>query len=445
MSYIVAIITLILLVVLAIYQIKIWGFRVLLSPAIYFSFMWMMGPIGCIVLYPLGLFYAPYPEYINELNILVGITAMCFMFWTSSGSDRICRDSILLDISKGDVYKFACILILFAAIYDFISLGGNLNMGAARENLVEINASRSTMVGYAHTLCIPLSIYAGHNLCRDLVIKGKIGSIMLFAPLFANLIFSINVGGRVDIIYSFLAYIIGSSFSLSKKAKFAKYKKPIVYFIVGAILFLEFINYVGQQRQEHYHGTIDPTEEYLQDNNKFIAAIYGPIAYLNASYIGYQLRRVDAVDKNRLGYGKYTFNGFINWTIPFGNLIGLGDVSIAKSLHVYYHPQETYDFRREYYYTTHSCYLTLIKDFGFYGSIFIIFLLTGIAHKLFVRIQVRHVIYFATNLYLYYLFWNYWAKSPFYGQLSQGVLMPLYGFLLIDIFNIIFGRKIVKR
>lgn len=441
MSYTIAIISLVLLITLAIYQIQVWKFRVLLSPAIYFSFMWMMGPIGCLVLYPLGFFYDPYPEYINELNILVAITAISFIFWTKFGRNRICENSILLDISKRSVFKFSCILILLAAFYDFISLGGNLNMGAARENLVEINASRSTLVGYAHVLCIPLSLYAGYILCRDLVIKYKLSSIMLFAPLVANLIFSVNVGGRVDIVYSFFAYIMGASLYLAINANLSRYKKPIFYVVIGVIIFMGFINYVGQQRQEYYNGTIDPTEEYLQNNNKIIAAIYGPIAYLNATYIGYQLRRVDAVDKDKLGYGRYTFNGFINWTIPFGNLIGLGDVSIAKSLNIYYHPQETYDFKREYYYTTHSCYLTMIKDFGFLGSIFLIFILTGIAHKLFIGIQKKQIICYATSLYLYYLFWNYWAKSPFYGQLSQGVLMPLYGFLLIDIFNIVAGKK----
>ena len=82
MSYIIAIITLVLLAVLTLYQIKIWKLRVLLSPAFYFSIMWMMGPLGCLVLYPLGFFYDPYPEYINELNVLVGVTSICFLFWT---------------------------------------------------------------------------------------------------------------------------------------------------------------------------------------------------------------------------------------------------------------------------------------------------------------------------------------------------------------------------
>ena len=441
MSYIITIITLVLLAVLTLYQIKIWKLRVLLSPAFYFSIMWMMGPLGCLVLYPLGFFYDPYPEYINELNVLVGVTSICFLFWTKKGRSSICESSILLDISKNNVFNFLCCLILLAALYDFMSLGGNLNMGAARENLQEINASRSTLVGYAHVLCIPLSFYAGYILCRNLVDKSIAGSSILFIPLFANLIFSVNVGGRVDIIYSFMAYIMGASLYLAINTNLSRYKKPITFIMIGIAIFIGFINFVGQQRDEYYNGTINPTEEYLQKNNKMLATIYGPIAYLNATYIGYQLRRVDAVDEDYLGYGRYTFNGFINWTIPFGSLFGLGNASIAKSFDIYYDPQETYDFKREFFYTTHSCYLTMIKDFGFGGSIFLIFFLTGIAHKFFIGIQKRHIIKYATSLYLYYLFWDYWAKSPFYGHLSQGILMPLYGFLLLDIFNFIAGKK----
>ena len=77
--------------------------------------MWMMGPIGCLVLYPLGFFYDPYPEYINELNVLVSVTAICFLYWTKSGRNCICEQSILLDISKRSVYNFSCMLIMLAA------------------------------------------------------------------------------------------------------------------------------------------------------------------------------------------------------------------------------------------------------------------------------------------------------------------------------------------
>lgn len=440
MNYTIAIITLLLLVLLILIQIKTWKLRAFLSPAIYFAAIWTMGPIGCLVLTPLGFSYNPYPEYIDELNLLVSFTALSFIFWTRKGRNKICNNPIDLRFCGESAFHLLCSIIMVAAVFDFISLGGNLNMGAARENLVEINANRSTLVGYSHVLCTPLSLYAGYELCKGSVNKkGKV-TIWMYLPLIANLIFSIDVGGRVDIIYSFLTYIMGASLFLAKNFSISMYKKPLMLIIIGVIVFVTFINYVGQQRAEHYGGTKDLAEVYLQEHNPIIAALYGPISYLNSSYLGYQLRRVDAVNQNEYGYGKYTFNGFINWTIPFGNLIGLGDFSIAKALNIYYDPQETYDFQREYYYTTHSCYLTMIKDYGFWGTLICIFILTGISHNLFVKIQRRHVITYATTFYFYYIFWNYWAKSPFYGHLSQGLLMPLYGFLLIDIFNYIFGR-----
>lgn len=444
MNYYISVITLIILIWLIIREVSIWKLRVLLCPGFYFGIIWSFGALGVTLLSPIGLLFDPNPEYINELNILVSFTALCFIFWSKKGRNKINENPININISLFRVYKVLAIVFFLAALSDFIRLGGNINMGAARDNLQQIQQNRSIFVNYALTLALPLSIYAGNYLMKRSANKIKISIIdllFLITPLIGNLIFSINVGGRVNIVYSFAYYLMGAAFALPCNFNLKLYKKPILFIMASSVLIMLFISSVANQRQKYNQGVRNEIEVFLNAKSPLLGAVFGPIQYIVASYNGYQLRRIDAVDPYKLGYGMYTFNGFINWTLPFSSQIGLGDFSIAKTFDIYYYNQETYDYQRELYYSTHSCYLTIIKDFGFWGALICIFLLTMISHKLFVKIQSKSSINRAYSIFLFYLFWNYWAQSNFYGSLSLTVLIPLYGFLIIDITNFIAKRK----
>lgn len=446
MNYLLALITLSVLILLIYWQVKVWKIRALMSPGFYFACIWLFGVLGCVILYPVGLFYEVYPKYVNELNILVCFTALCFLFFTKKGRRNVNENAIVLNyFTRINVFRILSFIFLIAAISEFVRLGGSLNMGAARENLHVNMEGKPVLIGYAQTLSIPLSIYSGYYLIHCLLNKCqlKIARILLFLfPLLGNLIFSITMGGRVNFVYAFTSYLIGASFALPLNRSLRDLKKPLFTILLGAILVLFFITAVANQRQEHYRGEANDVEVYLKEINPILGVVFGPIQYIHASYVGYQHRRVDAVDKEYLGYGRYTFNGFINWTLPFAGQFGLGNASIAKAFDIYYHNQETYDFEREYYYTTHSGYLTMIKDFGFWGALICIYFLVMLSHNLFVKVQKRRGIQYVSVLFFFYIFWEYWAKSNFYGTLSSSVLIPFYGFLIVDICKKIFiGRR----
>lgn len=449
MNYTLSIITTVVLIFTCFREFRIWKLRALLSPALYFSISWAFGTLGLSILGPVGLIYDPHPKYIDELNILVLFTALCFCFWSKKGRNKIVEDDIKINYSLVSVYNVLSVLFFLAAIYEFISLGGNLNMAASRDAVHETSAQRSTIVNYASTLDFPLSIFAGYQIIKSIVKKEHfkfLRILFLILPLFGNLIFSINLGGRVNFVYCFITYLLGVALALTVNQSLKEYRKPMLIVSSAGIGVLLFISAVGNQRDEYKTGEKNLAEQYLSQKSPLLGAIYGPVSYMIASYNGYQLRRLDAVDINHLGFGMYTFNGFINWTLPFSSQFGLGDASIAKSLGIYYYNQETYDFHRELYYTTHSGYLTLIKDFGFWGTLICIFILTLVSHNLFVGIQTKKKIMYASSLWLYYLFWIYWVKMNFYGTLSNTVLIPLYGFLISDIANyLIAGKKTNKH
>lgn len=437
-------VTLLILILLVIRQIKVWKLRVFLSPGFYFGFLWILGVVGILVFTQAELIPLDAPENMNELLSFIGFTGLVFLLLTKWGYTKINKEPILVNFTSWKVYNVLSMILLFAAFAEFFRLGGNLNMGAARGMVHEIQAGRPTWIGYATTLAPPLSIWAGYKAMNLLINKNKMSVItasLLLMPLMANLIFSICVGGRVDFVYCFAYYLIGAALSLPIKRSLKELKKPIIVIACGAVLLSAFISGVASQRAEYSGGTLSDKQVFFEQEYKGLSLLYGPIEYMTVTFIGYQYRRDDAVDLNRLGYGRYTLNGFINWTIPFAGQFGLGDVSIAKALDIYYDNQETYDERRVAYFVTHSCYIPIVKDFGPYGAYFFIVILVSIAHYLFVWIQRKKRILFSVSFFFFLLFWEYWVKSNYYGTLSGSVLIPLYGFLIIDIINYLFSPR----
>lgn len=444
MNIYIALVSLSILILLVIIQLKVWRIRVLLSPGFYFAIMWILGITGVLLFKSLGVLIESYPEYIDELNILVGYTGFCFLLITKNKSRKIDKKNIVyLDfIDSFLLFKIMSVLILCVSFFVFFKEGSGLNFGIARENMHETISDRSVFVSYLRLISTPLSIYAGAQFILSLTSNRKnllLKYLILLMPFGANMLFSMTEGGRVSMVYSMLEYAIGAGLSLPITFSVRKYKKV---FLVGIAVFL-FINgmitWIGNERDKYYGGK-STNYELAQDRLGIFSFLYGASNYMVASYVGYQYRRVDAVTAE-LGYGRYTFNGFINWQFPFLSQFGIKDASIAKVLGIYYHNQETYDYTREYYYATNSAYIPIIKDFGFWGVFIPIFILVYVSHNLFVKIQSYRSIGRVVTFFFYYVFFIYWAKSNFYGTLSDSILIPLYGFLIIDILDYIFRNK----
>lgn len=444
-SHSIALASTIILGILLYWQIKCWKWRVMLSPGFYFAAFWILGTIGSSIFIEAGFLSDEYPKELNELNLLVGFTGLCFLFVTSKGKHKILNSKTIFNcLPSNKVFTIVSTIVLTLSLINFISHGASFNMGAAREAVHENVANQAFWVGYSQVLGLALSIVAGIFLCqiylneRNASIKFKI--VLLF-PLIAQLFFSIYLGGRVNFIYCTIQYAIGFFLYLPFKIQTKLSKKLIfICLIIGTLLSL-FISIVSTQREEHYTGGSSKFTTIVGDN-KILSILYGPMEYMTASYLGYEWRRNDAVDLNDLTYGTRTLNGFINWSIPFSAKFGLEKFTIADLLDIRYNNQETYDFEREYYYTTNSCYIPIVKDFGLgIGTLLFIYFLVWIAHKLFISIQAKKEIRYMCSFFFFYLFLEYWIKSNFYGTLSNAVMMNLYGFIIFDLINRFTSKK----
>lgn len=444
MNVSIAVLTLIVLVFGIYNQLKVWKVRAFLSPGFYFSFMWMLGVIGVLLFKSVGILNEAYPEYIDELNILVGYTSICFSILARKGRKKVSDNSISITnyINSFRLYKIVSLLYLIIAIYVFFVEGTGFDFASARNNMHETIENRSFLITYFRLISLPLSIFAGNRLMQVLLKYKKanlIQYVYLFLPFVSDTLFSLTEGGRVAMVYSMLMYVIGGVLLIPIKFDLKRNKNIIVLGVLIALSINFMISWVGSVRSENDSQNIE--KELVKEKLGAFGVAFGAIEYMSASYIGYQYRRVDAISP-QLGYGQYSLNGFINWQIPFAGRFGVSDASIAGALGIYYFNQETYDFHRDYYYVTHSAYLPLIKDFGFYGAFIAIFLLVLISHNLFVKIQLKPIYNYSTNFFFYYLFFIYWTKSNFYGTLSDTVLIPLYGFLIVDILNVLNKKKV---
>ena len=131
--------------------------------------------------------------------------------------------------------------------------------------------------------------------------------------------------------------------------------------------------------------------------------------------------------------------------MPFSSALGIKDGSIAHALGIYYNNQETYDRERDYFYVVHSGYIPIIKDFGVMGAFGCIIFLVIIAHMLFVKIQQKKAVRYATSLFVFMLFLVYWLKMNYYGTLSNSILGVLYGYLIVDIFNYFINPLVLTK
>jgi len=428
MSISTALATFIILLLLILFQIKVWKYRVLLSPAFYFGILWLFGVTGLLINNSADVIVDTYPEFIDELNILISFTGLCFIAFTKTGRKKITINKI--DITKINTwtnYVILCVILFIVAIVIFFTEGNGFDFGKARNSMHETVANRNVLVEYIRLVSAPLSIFAGSIICLLFTAKNNIYKtkyLFLLLPFLSNMLFSLTEGGRVSMVFSLTQYLIGFGLTIPTKWSLLGSKKVIAILLAGFIAINLLISWVGTVRSVSDHNT---KHIVIKEELGVFSPLYGITEYVSSSYIGYQFRRIDAVSPE-LGYGRYTFNGFINWTIPFFSQLGIKNGSIADIFGIYYHNQETYDRKRPYYYVTHSSYIPIIKDYGFRGAFLCIIFLTFITQRLFIKIQMRDNIFVNIQFFWFYLFFEYWVKSNFYGTLSSSIIIPFYGF-----------------
>lgn len=428
----------IVLFVLWIFFCKLGLQKMILHPGTYFLILWAVSIASEWILSCIGVAIIIDSYYIDELNCYAAYTAICFLLCLLlDKKNTVGKIKTFKLFGSYNQFVFFTIVSFAGLLIRFISIGASFNMGANRANIFEYDAASSgNFIGslfiYFNFI---LQIYSGFlyaskkfNL-RNIDLKYWI----ILLPLIEGVFEGVMIGGRNPVIITLKYFIVGIGFAfIGFELPKRKLKKLFCSLAVFFLCFVVFSTIVGNQRAETF-GQDNKIEEL---NNPILNFTYGINKYMSDHYWGYQLRRMDYVDENNLLYGAASFYGALDIKIPFSSRFGIKDNLNLWSIFTTYTPKELYfDLKYEGYYTTNTIYLSLMKDFGPYGMLFVIFIMVLITHKSYSFI-LDNSSKKLTSIFIYILLFTYWSSSNFDSIMSRNIyMMFLIPLFLYDFFK----------
>jgi oligosaccharide repeat unit polymerase len=421
--------------------------KMFLHPGFYFAGIWVIAVPSQWYLTIEEIAYIPYPEYVDELNIFVSFTALCFIIFANFGTKTKKQNGAELSFLRSKrFYSFLLYLTLTGALLRLFKswyfIGINFNIGQVRlaitgdlNQLQQGSSLIDSLSSYMNIFYPIITILAGYYL--GLKVQRKTGFInsnwLIFIPFLITIIYVMTIGGRNPLAIGLKLYILGFAFTLQYQVLDRVKKKIWIYFIAAFLAFGLFSTLVGNQREQLAKGYTFSGGFSDNINSKVLKNFSGIMEYMGAHYSGYQIRRHDTFDPNKLGYGYYTFNGLFNFSVPFSSLVGLrgtlGDFFGFEENELKYSRLAELD--KPSFWTTRSVYLEMICDFGVYGIFGFIFLITFYTHRIFLKLTKRRFNK-ALNFIFFYLIFTYWSSSNFQSNYSNNLLVVFLGFWGFD-------------
>jgi oligosaccharide repeat unit polymerase len=461
MSYLLAYITIIVLIVTLILIWKTYNLKALLHPGFYFCILWI-SCVSSFTILTLSIeqtnLYAP--NHVNELNGFILFTSLCFLFLSRMGREAIkknCSIWHVLDFQL--IFGYFVIASFLSAIAFFIIRQPSLDFATTRELNVEIETAffygeesqtlPLTIIGIFLSTNIILGIYAGFIIGESYRknLKPKICKYLLIVPIFTQIVIMLTVGGRVDFIGIMRAYVFGLGISFSNGISRRVLKKFMIYGIIIIFIFSAYSNFNYEKRVGNYKD-----QNKLYSKNAILRQFSSIIEYFNSVYIGYQLRRDDFVTE-KLEYGEKTFAGILFLRIPFASTLGLKKASIGEiaGLDEYSMKKMFLDLQSKnalYFSNVSSIYLLFYDDFGFIGTFILILFLIWLTQKVYIRwfISPNRSFFSIFFLFIFFLLWSDSIMDPVFASGKfRGILWSvLFVQISLDINKYIFEKKAIK-
>ena len=427
------------------------GIKMILHPGTFFALIWLFSVFSQQLLMEFDLANIRDYESINELNIFVIITSICFtlwMFFLQSERYEFKKDfDFNLNI---ELYNKMLVVMLVGAV--FLMLYTWYSIGVTSFNLAQIrNLNTSDKTNYFGTTSDPIlsilkytqffypvfSIVSGYFLGVKYLLNEKLEfkNWFIYIPLIVSFIYVLTNGGRNPLFIGVKLYFIGLCFTIPKVLAGQKKRWVINRIFILVFSLTLFSTLVADSRSEY--NNMDSFSNNFDD--PILSNASGFIEYMGAHYYGYQLRNKDTFNENKLGFGYFTFNGLFSVTMPFSNYVGL-DKNLGNLLGYDENPIDYFylwENGQEGYYTTNSVFLDLKLDFGFIGTIVFLIVFTFYTHKLYLKTQDKSTISIYT-MFWFYLCFNFWAASNFKSFYASGLVG---GFIMFWLFSKFFTKK----
>jgi len=453
MSFLIIILTLLILSITAVAFWENYKLKALLHPGFAFCLLWIITIISYYLFADLtGLGTIFDPQAMNELHSFVLFSGLFFFLVQRSGQSNILKHDSSWNVSEFSVlFTPLAIICLLLAMYNFIRQGGSLNFLMMRQRMVMLSTMRyngeisfsmvDTLIGIANNLNSALAIFAGYYLARyhfsGHFIPSRIGFWSLILPLFAYIFTMLAVGGRNDFIIGCRQYFFGAAIALgsSKKMAFSvEFRKFVRYVLVLLVVFLTYSNFSHQQRM-NYGGAQESID--WSEAPMFLRPFSSTISYLSSSMMGYQYRRNDYVIKGNLSWGEKTFSGILFWAPPLTGTLGQ-KFTIGKMLGMKQYVMkdvflELQSQKADFFSAIFPIYLLMYADFGYWGTVLLSLFFVLSTQWIFCW-WFRHPHRYFIAVFLPLIFFWLWSNSIFPPVFSVGLPKQfLYSLVLCDL------------
>ncbi|MBM3208567.1 MAG: oligosaccharide repeat unit polymerase [Chlamydiae bacterium] len=434
--------TSLILIILMYFSVSRYGFfGSISSPAMGFAVIWFFS-VSSLIILGLNDFFVEFEfakEPLSVLYTFVALTAVFFLFWEFILKVKQ-RDNvrIILELKNRNL-MFMIYLVLLVSLIELLILymNGEISTSVSQNRSLYLSGkgySRYSspfmkLISYVYFFKPYVYIFGGFFSFKAMEHRGKSVIVKVVILLFIiSIIEVITTGGRNGLLKLILSYLFGFSLgvNLLETRKNIVGFRGVIYLVLVVVLFIGFINENAERRKD-LDGVSEST---IENYSVGIPSIFGGIVeYMFAHNLGFALRYDDTYNPTKLTYGVSTFYSFFNLNIPFAELLGL---QFKRWDPLDYFNLESSD--KSFYYTTHSVYAHLIVDFGFYGSIVAIFLITGCSQYLFYLFRNKLIGGSTVCLYLFFAFIDFWYYSNFYTSFRYPLVSHFIVFILVYFF-----------
>lgn len=444
-------ITLFILIVTLIFQLRKYGIKVLLHPSLYFIVTWLISIISFELFLAAGLKRLIIDvKILNELFLFVSFTSICFLLIGFKSSRPVRENSIKLKLSiPPTLFGFITILFFLTSFFGLFFISG-FDVASNRQS--EVLATREFYSNYGrysilqlvfnvlNMLIIPFTLYGGWKFGKYYFSDQKQIKILYLLPLITGIFNVIAGGGRAGIISSTVFFVLGLLFALFsfEEDYLKKLKSLSAYLVLFIGLFLIYVTYVSKERSKAesshniYYASLDKYPR--------IKPLYGIMEYSVFHFQGYQWRRLDTATPE-LEMGRRTFSFILDFNVPiFSQILGK-DLSLKtlfgmKDLDTVRGTVAAIKKKKPGPSITATVFFPLYDDFGFYGVFCLTFLFVAFTERLYRNLFVRFNINFL-SIILFIAVYKLWSSTIFSHHLTGAWFNEfLYPILLIELMNL---------
>lgn len=452
----IAIATLIILILSLFVQYKRYGLKLILHPSSYFLLMWILSILSFLALETAGFSLIYYDAYLNELMIFVSFTSLCFIFVGFRSSIPIKRKPVKLNLFIPEkIFRIFVIIFFISSIVNLFQTGFNVaeNRRLTNEMVFQMNERGiiGLITGVISMLGLPFIVYSGWKVGKLYMKKKSKIDYIYFLPLITGFVDTFRSGGRSGIVSTMILFLLGfflTFFSYNYISYKDRFFPLLKYFVVFFLLFSSYSTFVSISRSsDDSVGSNDKTEivslfEYSYPNLKIFS---GLAEYFVFHYQGYQWRRDDS-SSDKLEWGQNTFAFITNFNIPVlsqlsGQNISIKEIFNLKDTDPVKLTIKNFEEDKIGASITATVYYVLFQDFGFYGTLIMIFLFVFFSQMIFEKLfQKENRGFFSIIIYL--AVYRLWMQTFFHHHLAGAWFNSyLYPILIIELLNLWYKKK----